>query len=169
MAIKKRLISKGLKKYFVFSQSILSWWILWCFGFVCLIRIESGAPRFGLLHKTNLDLQEEGFAVDITHFDTGMYWPLSSILLAIIVWITYFLFSFSTGYIHILTFICLLVYLSVLLYSSCLTLPFSQICFLLPAKKTPLSLYLPLFMFNPSFVWSQGQYMTLFFSLGLFH
>ncbi|XP_033636552.1 phosphoinositide 3-kinase regulatory subunit 4-like [Asterias rubens] len=40
-------------------------------GSIHVNRIETGAPRFGLTHSTNLDLQEEGCAVDITHFDTG--------------------------------------------------------------------------------------------------
>ncbi|XP_022087879.1 phosphoinositide 3-kinase regulatory subunit 4-like [Acanthaster planci] len=40
-------------------------------GSIHVNRIEAGAPRFSLLHKTNLDIHEEGFAVDVTHFDTG--------------------------------------------------------------------------------------------------
>ena len=35
-------------------------------------RIEANSPKISLLHKTNLDPDEEGCVVDMKHFDTGM-------------------------------------------------------------------------------------------------
>ncbi|XP_072035782.1 phosphoinositide 3-kinase regulatory subunit 4-like isoform X1 [Amphiura filiformis] len=40
-------------------------------GSIHVYRIEANPPRISLLHKTNLDPDEEGCVVDMKHFDTG--------------------------------------------------------------------------------------------------